>query len=465
MTTQLSPLGQQLLQQQQQPKFSIQQQTTAIRSPFSSAQLTQPSSFYPDAKIVLSDQSSCSQQSQQPLQHPQISAYATAYPGYYSLLPFDSSGNVSLNPQNIFGVTDFLPFSVPQYVAQAGPLLVHGNASSNLDLYNFSLAQYQQQMANGSVYEVPTYAAYQPIFSQPFGHIAGMSSDNSTSSSNQSPSNSQTNVATSASVQSSSFGSNSAFTFNNTSALASSLFPLGCHSVGNTIPVSLSDNSCLRYKQQLVTPQFVIGTTTAQTPQCSNVPSFSLNPGSLQACRFTPIFTAAPATVCGSDSGVAVVPDINSNQSNFNFSLTPNSQPLSIANISSEACLSSPPKQQLSSMGSPQSIAASASTVPSLCQQVPVHANITSSMNIQQGSMNLLGSVPPPPPPAHVHSCMAASNDDNDSSDESHSTRSSSTSNSNTKDNKFCDCCYCELLGHPTVSVFVFVLFDFSVSI
>lgn len=41
--------------------------------------------------------------------------------------------------------------------------------------------------------------------------------------------------------------------------------------------------------------------------------------------------------------------------------------------------------------------------------------------------------------------------EEEDDDDESSSGQSSSTSASNQKDNKYCDCCYCEFFGHGQV--------------
>ena len=52
----------------------------------------------------------------------------------------------------------------------------------------------------------------------------------------------------------------------------------------------------------------------------------------------------------------------------------------------------------------------------------------------------------------HSHGGGAGTGEDNyDSEEDSCSEQSSSTSTSNQKDGKYCDCCYCEFLGHSTV--------------
>jgi hypothetical protein len=50
------------------------------------------------------------------------------------------------------------------------------------------------------------------------------------------------------------------------------------------------------------------------------------------------------------------------------------------------------------------------------------------------------------------HDCDGHNEETYDSIDDSCSEQSSSTTNSNQKDGKYCDCCYCELLGHGSVS-------------
>lgn len=519
--------------QQHGQKLSPQKQTpilgpAALNRPFAQ----QPLTFYPDAKFVLSAGDATTV-----LQQQQVSGtsqpFAASYPTYYNLVPYDAGGDAScVTPQGTFGVSDYLAVPMQQYVVSANhTLLVQSNVASaatmsspSFDQYNLSLAHFQQQQQQtGPVYEVPaTY--YSPMLPQSFGQfdvnvgnsesssLPGLGLNSTSGAGSGNGSTTSTSAAASSSTPSSApaqlatvFAANSAFAFNNASALTSSLFPLGCNGLTNGSSIVSLDNSCLRTPKQqfIVASPFVpvnpVGVSTSSAlQQAASCPNTAGGIG-LQACRFTPIVSPPSATASSSNvGGNASYPlDATGNgslgqQLNFNFSLSPPRSTVGSSTAASSLPINwpfaTPPQQQQQLLAQQQqqlyaysnamaatsaeplpasvlpcSVASCQAAAPASIPAMLPPPSLPFQQQLQQqqqnGGMNALGSstlpaVPAPPPShthaGHTHSHFCQNNNDNDSSDETNSTRSSSTSNSNTKD-KFCDCCYCELLGNPAV--------------